>query len=408
MSLRSAAYPKTRLKDWLPVLGLSCAAFIFVTTEMLPIGLLPDIAASFQKSESSTGILLTAYAWMVSLMSLPLTVMSAKIDRRTLILALLLLFAGGNVLASLSSSFFMLMGARVCIALCHALFWSIATPLVTRAAPEGKRGKALSLIVGGTSVAMVLGVPVGTLLGHHLGWRAAFGVVGATALVIFALMHRLLPSRPSEDSGGLRSLPKLFHTAGLMRVYALTLLTVTGHFTLSTYFAPYMSQTGGFAPQTVAMLLLAMGGAGVAGSAVGGRYAETSPNVMLLAPLCVVCLCLLLAGFAGQGLAAAAALCFFWGAAMTAAGLVFQTRVLNDAADSKDVAVSIYSGTYNIGIGGGALIGSRVFGAWGVERLGYAGGVFVFLAILLALYSVIQSRRTETTRENPGAGRGEA
>ena len=308
--------PKSKLTDWLPVVGLSCTAFIFVTTELLPVGLLPDIASTFARSEASTGILLTVYAWMVALMSLSLTVMSAGLNRRTLILSLLVLFAAGNFFASLSNSFPMLMAARCCIALCHAVFWSIATPLAARVAPREQKARALSLVVGGTSIAMVLGVPVGILLGHHLGWRSAFAVVGAAALLIFLLMSRLLPSLPSANTGSLRSLPRLLHNADLSKVYLLTLLTVIGHFILSTYFAPYMARMGGFSPGAVAGLLLVTGGSGVVGSAVGGRYADRFPRIMLPAPLCVMLVCLVLMPFVRAGITSAAVLCFFWGAAM--------------------------------------------------------------------------------------------
>ncbi len=390
--MTSATYRKPTLAEWVPAICLSSAAFIFVTTELLPVGLLTDISRTFGKTEAATGLLLTIYAWMVALMSLPLTILSAKVNRRTLVLLLLLLFALSNVFASLSASFMMLVTARLCIALCHALFWSIATPLAARVAPRGKRAKALSLIVAGTSVAMVLGIPAGTLLGQHLGWRVTFAVVGAAAFFLFLLMFRLLPSQPSENSGTLRSLPPLFHRRDLLLLYLLTLLTVTGHFTVSTYFTPYMSHVGGFSPQVVAMLLLVFGGSGIAGSALGGKFAERYPDQMVFLPLCVIFVCLVGIPVVKTGLVAAICLCFFWGAAMTCMNLVFQTRVMRDAPEATDVAVSIYSGIYNIGIGGGALIGSQVYALAGITRLGYAGATATLLAALVAAFFFLRRK----------------
>lgn len=377
--------PTPTLKDWLPAFSLAFAAFIFVTTELLPVGLLPDIARSLARSESSTGLLLTVYAWMVAVASLPLTALTARFDRRFLVLTLLVLFAAGNVLAALSHTFAMLLAARICVALCHAVFWSIATPLVTRIAPPGNRAKALGAMVTGTSLATVLGVPLGTLLGHHLGWRITFAAVGVTALGIALLMRMLVSPQPSRNAGSFKSLPVLAHRPALLKIYLLTLLTVTGHFAAFTYLSPFMIQVGGLSSKGVAFLLLLLGGAGIAGSYLGGKIAERWERWFLAGPLIALSACLGLLVLAGTGIAAAAVLCFAWGMAWTAVTLGYQTRVLICAPDEADIAVSLYSGIFNIGIGGGALIGSRVFSHGGVEYIGYAGMAFVLLAALIAL-----------------------
>ena len=390
--------PTPGLKDWLPVFILAFAAFIFVTTELLPVGLLPDIAQSLGKSESFTGLLLTVYAWMVAIASLPLTAATARFDRRFLVLAQLALFAAGNILAALSRSFAMLLAARICVALCHAVFWSIATPLVTRIAPRGNRAKALGAIVTGTSLATVLGVPLGTLLGHHVGWRLAFAAVGVTALGIAVLMRALVGPQPSRNAGSFKSLPVLAHRPALLKIYLLTLLTVTGHFAAFTYLSPFMIQVGGLSAQNVPFLLLLLGGAGIFGSYVGGKFAERWSRIFLAAPLLALSACLGLLVLAGWGVAAAALLCFIWGTVWTAVTLAYQTRVLVCAPDAADIAVSLYSGIFNIGIGGGALIGSQVFAHGGVEYIGYAGMVFVLLAAVLALLP-FASRRCDAPGE---------
>lgn len=179
---------RTSKRPWLPPVSLGFAAFIFVTTEMLPVGLLPDIAASMGKTEAATGILLTVYAWMVAVLSVPFTVLTGKLNRRSLVLLLLAVFITGNIFSALAGTFILLMGARICIAMAHAVFWSIATPLAARAAPEGGKARALSIVVTGSSLATVLGVPLGTLLGHYLGWRVAFAAVAGGACCVFAIM----------------------------------------------------------------------------------------------------------------------------------------------------------------------------------------------------------------------------
>lgn len=389
-SLLMKFFSKYDVRPWLTTISLSSAAFIFVTTEMLPVGLLPDIAASMVKSEADTGILLTAYAWMVAIMSLPLTVLSGSLNRRSLVLALLLIFIMGNIFSALAGTFILLMGARICIALAHSVFWSIVTPLAARAAPEGGRARALGIIVSGSSLATVLGVPLGTLLGHYFGWRAAFAAVALTAFGIFLILWRLLPSAPSENSGSFKSLPGILGNRRLLMIYLLNLLAVAGHFTAVTYFSPLMQQLGGFSSQSVALLLLVLGGAGVAGGMLGGKFAERPGRMILFAPLCLLCVMfVLLPQGISMGMPAAAGLCLLWGTAFTFVTLNCQLRVLGLSPKALDVAVAIYSGTFNIGIGGGALMGSRIFASFGIEINAFAAAGFMAVAALMSLLPVI-------------------
>lgn len=383
------AHQKTSaLHAWLPTVSLGVTAFIFVTTEMLPVGLLPDIAASLGKTKPVTGLLMTVYAWVVAIMSLPLTILSASLNRRTLMFILLGIFIVGNGFAALAGSFELLMGARICIALAHAVFWSIVTPLATRVAPKGGRARALGIIVTGSSLAVVLGVPLGTILGHHLGWRVTFAMVSLVAVCVWFILWRFLPSEPSENAGSFRSLPAIAHNRNLVGIYLVTLMAVTGHFTIFTYFSPFMTETGMFGEQLVAVLLLVLGGAGFAGSFLGGKYAERQGKAPVLIPLGVLCVTLLLLPMmTGAGVFGAGAACFIWGCAFTFVSIVFQIRVLANAPTAADVAVSIYSGTFNVGIGGGALLGSLAYAHAGIGSNVYFSAAFFCLAGLIALYA---------------------
>ncbi len=372
-------------RDWLPVASLGLAAFIFVTTELLPVGLLPDIAAGLNRPEAQTGLLLTAYAWMVTITSLPLTLLSARFDRRKLLLILLGVFCAAHMLAALAWNFSALMAARIIIALAHALFWSIVTPLAGRVAPPGGQGRALGLIVSGVSLAAVLGMPLGTLVGHILGWRLAFAAVGLVALGTAVVLVRLLPSLPSQNAGTMSDLPALLRHKSLLRVYALTLITVTGHFTAFTYLTPFFLELGKFSAQTVVLLLLLLGGAGLPSSFWGSLWVDRKPRAAVLIPLALLVGCLILLPAATEhGFAPAALACLIWGAALPALTLALQTRVLQLAPNAADMAISIYSGTFNIGIGGGAALGSLVFAGLGIPAVAFVGAAFFALALALA------------------------
>lgn len=385
--------PGYDLKAWLPTLSLSFAAFIFVTSEFMPVGLLPDIARGLGRSEAYTGLMVTAYAWVVALLSLPLTVLSARLERRKLMLALLGVFVTGNVLSGLAPNFWLLVAARVCVALAHSVFWAIATPLAARTAPYGKRGRALGLIITGTSLATILGVPLGTMLGHAMGWRLSFVAVAGVALLVMLAIWRLLPLLPSSNAGTLSSLPALLRRPALLKVYLLTVLTVTGHFTAYTYITPFLLDVGGLAAPSVVLLLLFLGGAGVPGSWLGGKYAEGSPFKTQAAGLAGVAACLALLALASASFQAMLLLCLAWGMGMTVTTLVYQTRVLNLAPDAVDVAMAIYSGIFNLGIGGGALLGSLVSGDSHLRDVGYVGAGVVLLALLMALAMLLRARR---------------
>lgn len=368
---------------WLPVIALSFAAFIFNTTEFLPVGLLPSIATSFNMDVSHTGLLITGYAWVVTIMSLPLTILTAKIERRLLLVILFILFIGSHVLAWLAWSFASLMTARVGIACAHAVFWAITTPLAARIAPFHKRAKALSFIVTGSSLATVLGVPIGTIIGQHLGWRIAFLCIAITAFIVMLILIWLLPKLPSNNAGSLKSLPSLFKRPTLMYVYLLTAIIVTGHFTAYTYIAPFMSNMGGFSENFIVFLLLIIGGAGIIGSVIFTKKSLQYPIALPIIAISCLLGSLILLTISANTHVSVMILCLIWGGAMTIIALALQTKVLDAAPDASDVAISMFSGIFNIGIGGGALVGSIVLAKMDISYIGYVGAIFVLIALVI-------------------------
>lgn len=361
--------PQRGAAAWIPTIGLAFSTFVFNTSEFLPVGLLPDIARSLDYSDSHIGLLVTGYAWVVALMSLPLAILSARWERRKLLLWLLAIFALCHFAVFLTTSFESLMATRIGVALTHSIFWAIMTPLAARMAPEGKRAAGLAVVMGGSIVATVAGVPLGTKLGYLLGWRDAFFTIGIIAVFVFAIIYFTLPRCPSHNAGSLRSLPLLLRRPSLLKLYALTAITITGQFTAYTYISSLLQNIGGFTPDRVVSLLLIFGGAGILGSVIASKTVDRYPSASLAVPLVLIGLCLLLLIPACLAFESVALLFIVWGASMTAVGMAFQTIVLDVASDATDIAVSLYSGIFNVGIGGGAFIGSKVSEQFGLGVL---------------------------------------
>ncbi|MBA3224071.1 sugar transporter [Salmonella bongori] len=377
--------PVSRKIAWLRVVTLAIAAFIFNTTEFVPVGLLSDIAESFHMQTAQVGIMLTIYAWVVAVMSLPFMLLTSQMERRKLLIGLFVLFIASHVLSFLAWNFTVLVISRIGIAFAHAIFWSITASLAIRLAPAGKRAQALSLIATGTALAMVLGLPIGRVVGQYFGWRTTFFAIGIGALMTLLCLVKLLPKLPSEHSGSLKSLPLLFRRPALMSLYILTVIVVTAHYTAYSYIEPFVQNVAGLSANFATILLLILGGAGIIGSLVFGKLGNQYASSLVSGAIALLVTCLLLLMPAADSEAHLAILSIFWGIAIMVIGLGMQVKVLALAPDATDVAMALFSGIFNIGIGAGALVGNQVSLHWSMSAIGYIGAVPAFAALVWAI-----------------------
>ncbi|EPU4875329.1 TPA: sugar transporter [Salmonella enterica subsp. enterica serovar Typhimurium] len=377
--------PVSRKVAWLRVVTLAIAAFIFNTTEFVPVGLLSDIAESFHMQTAQVGIMLTIYAWVVAVMSLPFMLLTSQMERRKLLIYLFVLFIASHVLSFLAWNFTVLVISRIGIAFAHAIFWSITASLAIRLAPAGKRAQALSLIATGTALAMVLGLPIGRVVGQYFGWRTTFFAIGMGALITLLCLIKLLPKLPSEHSGSLKSLPLLFRRPALMSLYVLTVVVVTAHYTAYSYIEPFVQNVAGLSANFATVLLLILGGAGIIGSLVFGKLGNRHASSLVSIAIALLVVCMLLLLPAAESEAHLAILSIFWGIAIMVIGLGMQVKVLALAPDATDVAMALFSGIFNIGIGAGALVGNQVSLHWSMSAIGYIGAIPACAALVWAV-----------------------
>ncbi|XWY21804.1 sugar transporter [Bisgaard Taxon 45] len=385
-----------RQRQFARVITFALAGFIFNTTEFIPVALLSDIAQSFDMPVSQTGLMITVYAWVVSLMSLPFMLLTAKVERRGLLIKLLVLFILSHLLSVVAWDFWVLVLARIGVALTHSIFWAITASLVIRVAPKDKKSQAIGLLAIGCSLAMILGLPLGRVIGQAFGWRATFAIIALIALGILALFYQLLPRLASKNAGSLSSLPTLFKRPLLLGLYLFTMIIISAHFTAYSYIEPFMLQIGAMEHSVTTLVLFVFGLSGITASLLFNRYYQSGPIRFILFSVGLLTLTLFLLFVSSQQTWAMFVLTFFWGIGIAGVGLGLQIRVLHLAPDATDVAMAIYSGIYNIGIGAGALLGNQVMQHYGLAYIGVAGALFAVFGLVLFILIQCQYGRLAT------------
>lgn len=224
------------------------------------------------------------------------------------------------------------------------------------------------------------------MIGQLLGWRVTFLCIGAIALLTMIALIRFLPRLPSEHSGSLKSLPVIFKRPALVGLFALTVIVVTAHFAAYSYIEPFVREIAQQSQNFATLLLLIFGAAGIVGSVIFSRYSHKYTLSFLPIAIAVLTISLLLLMPVSGHVSWLVLLSLFWGIAIMCVGLGMQVKVIDLAPDATDLAMAIYSGIFNIGIGGGALLGNQIIVHMGMTNIGYVGAIFGLISLVWCIF----------------------
>ena len=389
----------------LALLALTISAFAIGTTEFVIVGLVPTIAEQLAISLPSAGMLVSIYALGVAIGAPVLTALTGKLPRKQLLLALMVLFTVGNLLAWQAPGYATLVVARLLTGLAHGVFFSIGSTIATSLVPKEKAASAIAIMFGGLTVALVTGVPLGTFIGQHFGWRETFLAVSLLGVIALIASAILVPGNiPGRAPASLTDQLKVLTHPRLLMIYAITALGYGGVFTAFTFLAPMMQNLAGFTPNAVSWILLGYGVAVAVGNIWGGKLADKHGAVPAL-KFIFAALAVLLVVFQFTASIQYAALATVLVMGVFAFGNVpgLQVYVVQKAEEYTPAAVDVASGlniaAFNVGIAIGSVVGGQTVEHYGLAQTPWIGALIVVGALLL---TGLSGRLDKPTRVVPG------
>lgn len=361
--------------------ALVLATFVAITTEIVPVGLLPQLSRAFSVSEAVTGLLVTVYAGLVAVLAIPLTRLTGRLPRKPLLLGTIVLYSIGNTMIALAPSFAVVCVGRAVGGVAHALFFSVLSAYAAALVPPKVQGRALAIAASGASLGYVLGVPLVTSIGAALDWRAAFGALALGGLLSVLITGAALPrvgiaGPPGEEARGPRS--------ALVAAATVNALAFFGHYALYTYVSSVLLQAG--VPEgAIGAALFLFGATGVIGLWLAGLVIDRRPRVgfiaaLVLAVVSTAALLVLQASTGGTVTAVSAWLVGFGAIPVFCTAACLRARAL-----SPDLSSAVNNSASNVGIGLGAAVGGAVLAASGIPAVIVLAAASFGIAALLVL-----------------------
>jgi DHA1 family inner membrane transport protein len=377
----------------IPLIALAVSAFCIGTSEFIIMGLLPNLAASFDVSIPKAGLLVTGYALSVTIGSPFVAVATARLERRRALFLLMMLFTAGNMACALAPTYGLLFAARVLTALCHGAFFGIGSIVAANLVPRMQRAQAIALMFSGLTLANVLGVPAGTALGQAFGWRASFWAIVPVGLLAAASLRWLVPQQAAGDGRLLQEF-RILRKPQVLLVLAMSALCSASLFCVFTYITPTLETVTGISPHGVTVVLLVFGVGITAGNMAGGKLGDWRQMPAIIGTLCVL--------FQTERFVVPAVLVILlWGFVQFSIGIPLQTRIVDLAHAAPNLASTLNQGAFNLGNALGASLGGLILTAgYGYRELPWGSAAVTVAAILLAVWSAMLDERERCSTES--------
>ncbi|MBB4326622.1 MFS transporter [Rhizobium leguminosarum] len=347
----------------LALLVLALSSFAIGTTEFVIMGLLPEVAADLSVSIPQAGWLVTGYALAVAIGAPVMAISTAKLKRRTALIALMAFFIAGNLLCALASDYWVLMIARVVTALCHGAFFGIGSVVAAGLVAEDRKARAVALMFTGLTLANVLGVPLGTAIGQAYGWRATFGVVTVIGIVTISGLIAILPRDKQQENGSILREIAALRNGRLWLALSTTVFFAASMFALFTYIAPLLRDVTGVSPEGVTWTLFLIGLGLTIGNLVGGKLADWRLGATLAGVFAAIAITSIAFSYTSRFFIPAEITLFLWAMASFAAVPALQVGVVGFGKDAPNLVSTINIGAFNTGNALGAWVGGLVIDA---------------------------------------------
>ncbi|MEU6325026.1 MFS transporter [Streptomyces sp. NPDC047009] len=389
----------------LALLALAIGTFGLGTTEFVPMGLLPQVAADFHVTIPTAGLLVTGYALGVAFGAPLMTALGTKLPRKRMLMLMMGLFILGNLLSALAPSFGLMMVGRIVTSLAPGAFFGIGAVLAAELVAPEKKASAIAIFFTGLTVANVVGVPLGTYIGQAAGWRTTFVLVAGLGVIGLLSIAKLVPELPRPEGVHLRHELAAVRKPQVLLALAMTVLGFGGVFAAITYIAPMMTHVAGFSDSAVTWLLVLFGIGMVIGNLLGGRFADRALMPMLYTTLGGLAVVLGVFTLTAHSEVLAAITVLLVGAFGFATVPPLNVRVINKAHGAPTLAAAVNAGAFNLGNALAAWLGGLVIAAgFGYTSPNWVGALMTASALGLALWSAALERREKRTAVNANPG----
>lgn len=387
----------------LGLIALAMGGFGIGLTEFVIMGLLPEVSADFAVTEAVAGYLISGYALSVAIGAILVTAAVIRFERKKVLLSLMVLFIIGNLMSALAPSYEVMMGGRIVAALCHGAFFGIGSVVAAGMVAPDKRAGAIAMMFSGLTIANVLGVPFGTMLGQQFGWRSTFWAITAIGIVALIGIAALVPTTPAPTAGGgLRGELGAFRNKQVWLSIAITILGYGGMFGAFTYIAFTLTEVSGFAASSVPWLLILFGSGLFVGNVLGGKAADRSLTKSLVWILAILTVVLIVFAASAESKIMTVISLFFMGAFGFATVPGLQMRIMNYASEAPTMASGANIAAFNVGNALGAWLGGLTIAA----GLGFTSpiwmGAVVTVVGLVVLLLASSMDRSEKAPERDG------